>query len=273
MKRLFNYIKYYFKRIFLLIIRTLLSKSSIRELYRLMSLCVLRDNSIRHFEPSIFYSKEDLNTTTELITLVADAIKVASSTFLTCGRKDAGISFLNIFPGEHYRILNSLVKVSKAKKIVEIGTYTGLSALSLKHNLPDVTVTTFDIIQWNKLDVPSHFVPSDFYSANISSPPPLKQIVADLSKDKYFERYFNLLNDADIIFLDAPKDDKFEYAMAEKFKSLDSKNFKLLIVDDIQWINMIDFWRMIKSPKLDISSFGHFSGTGIVDISKGLRWG
>ena len=72
MKRLFNYIKYYFKRIFLLIIRILLSKSSIRELYRLISLCVLRDNSIRHFEPSIFYSKEDLNTTTELITLVAD---------------------------------------------------------------------------------------------------------------------------------------------------------------------------------------------------------
>jgi hypothetical protein len=164
-----------------------------------------------------------------------------------------------------------LVKVSKAKKIVEIGTYTGLSALSLKYNLPDVTVTTFDIIEWNKLGIPSHFVPSDFDSANTS--PPLKQVVADLSKDKYFEKYFNLLNDADIIFLDAPKDDKFEYTMAEKFKRLDSKNFKLLIVNDIQWINMIDFWRTIKSPKLDISSFGHFSGTGIVDISKGFRWG
>jgi hypothetical protein len=33
---------------------------------------------------------------------------------------------------------------------------------------------------------------------------------------------------------------------------------------------MIDLWRSIESPKLDITSFGHFSGSGLVDISKGL---
>jgi hypothetical protein len=52
---------------------------------------------------------------------------------------------------------------------------------------------------------------------------------------------------------------------------LRKKTFKLLIVDDIQFVNMIDFWRSISSPKLDVSSFGHWSGTGIVDISEVLK--
>ncbi len=34
---------------------------------------------------------------------------------------------------------------------------------------------------------------------------------------------------------------------------------------------MIDIWRSIKSPKLDATSFSHWSGTGIVDISKGFQ--
>ena len=60
--------------------------------------------------------------------------------------------------------------------------------------------------------------------------------------------------------------------MAEKLSTLTHKKFRILILDDIQFVNMIDFWRKIKSPKLDITSFGHFSGTGIVDISNGLDW-
>ena len=97
-------------------------------------------------------------------------------------------------------------------------------------------------------------------------------MLGDLSQDSFFNENFHILNDADIIFLDAPKDDRFEYEIAKKLERLEEKKFRLLIVDDIQFINMIDFWNNIKSPKLDISSFGHFSGTGIVDISSGLRW-
>jgi len=35
---------------------------------------------------------------------------------------------------------------------------------------------------------------------------------------------------------------------------------------------MIDFWRSIRSPKFDATSFGHFSGTGVVDISNGFEF-
>ena len=59
--------------------------------------------------------------------------------------------------------------------------------------------------------------------------------------------------------------------MIKQFLKLEPKTGKLLIMDDIKFINMIDLWRNIKSPKIDLSSFGHWSGTGVVDISDGLK--
>ena len=34
---------------------------------------------------------------------------------------------------------------------------------------------------------------------------------------------------------------------------------------------MTSLWRSINSPKIDATSFGHWSGTGIVDIKDGLK--
>ena len=247
-------------------IKSYLSKELSRKMYSALSQNVLRDNRIRHFVPSIAYSREDIVTSAELVELVADAVKVAAKTQLTCGKTDLPDSpYLNVFPGEHYRLINAIAKVSKAKKVVEIGTYTGMGTLSLKAGLPDISVVTYDVLKWDALGLPSHFNSSDFNEK-------LRQIIGDLSQDEVFKENFDILNDADIIFMDAPKDDKFEYAMAEKLSTLTHKKFRILILDDIQFVNMIDFWRKIKSPKLDITSFGHFSGTGIVDISNGLDW-
>jgi hypothetical protein len=41
--------------------------------------------------------------------------------------------------------------------------------------------------------------------------------------------------------------------------------------DDIRFVNMVDNWNAIASPKLDLTSFGHWSGTGLVDLSEPLR--
>ena len=59
--------------------------------------------------------------------------------------------------------------------------------------------------------------------------------------------------------MDAPKDDSFEYKMAKQFKKLKNKSKKILILDDILFVNMIDFWRKIKSPKIDATAFDHMS--------------
>ena len=237
-----------------------------RNLYRYTARKVLKKSKIRHYEPSLIYSKEDANPSHFLINMMADAIKLAANTELICGKRGLPDSqFLNVFPGEHYRLLNALIKVSGSKNIVEIGTATGMGTLALQEGIDDIKVVTYDIIDWDKLPIPSHFDESDFKGGRIS------QVVGDLSDDTVFEQNIAVLNSADVIFMDAPKDDLFEYKMAEKFSMLRKKTFKLLIVDDIQFVNMIDFWRSISSPKLDVSSFGHWSGTGIVDISEGLK--
>ncbi len=237
-----------------------------RGLYNLLSRYVLQDNKIRHFLPSIIYSKDDFQTTPELVQLLADSSKLASQRILSCGKNNLPDSkFLNVFPGEHYRLLNSIVETFDAKKIVEIGTFTGMGTLSLKEGFKDVVITTYDIIKWDQLNFTSHFESKDFDES-------LNQVIGDLSDDKFFESNLEILNDADLIFMDAPKDNIFEYKMAKQFKKLKNKNKKILIIDDILFINMIDFWRNIKSPKLDASSFGHWSGTGIVDISNGFLY-
>jgi hypothetical protein len=38
-----------------------------------------------------------------------------------------------------------------------------------------------------------------------------------------------------------------------------------LVFDDIRIWNMLRIWREIVRPKLDLTSFGHWTGTGIVD--------
>ena len=241
-----------------------ISRKRARSLYRHISRKILRNTNIVHYEPSIIYSKEDTNPTLELIDLMADALKIAARTNLTCGKIDLPDSqVLNVFPGEHYRLLNAIVKVSNSRNIVEIGTATGLSALAMQESIADISVITYDIIEWDNFQ--THFDKVDFEGTRI------RQIIGDLSDDIFFNYNYDILNDADIIFMDAPKDDIFEYKMAHKFSSLTKKSFRLLVIDDIQFVNMIDFWRSIASPKLDMTSFGHWSGTGVVDISNGLN--
>ncbi len=248
------------------ILKVFIGVKNLRKIYNLLSKCVLRDNQIRHFEPSIIFSKEDLIVSPELIYLIAESSKLASQTVLNCGKKNLPDSkYLNIFPGEHYRLINAVAKKINAKNIVEIGTYTGMGSLALKYGLSDAVVTTYDIVKWNDLPLPSHFEVTDFDNS-------LKQVIGDLSDDIFFEQNLDILNKADLIFMDAPKDNSFEYKMAKQFKKLKNKRKKILILDDILFVNMIDFWRRIKSPKIDASTFGHFTGTGIVDISNGFLY-
>jgi predicted O-methyltransferase YrrM len=241
-----------------------ISRNRARGLYRYLSRKILRNPNIGHYEPSIIYSKEDANPTLSLIDLMVDSLKIAARTKLTSGKLDLPDSnFLNVFPGEHYRLLNAIVKASNSKKVVEIGTATGLSALAMQESITDISVITYDIMEWDKFQ--THLEKADLDGIRI------RQIIGDLSDNVFFNCNYDILNDADIIFMDAPKDDIFEYKMAHKLSTLTKKDFRLLIIDDIQFVNMIDFWRSITSPKIDMTSFGHWSGTGVVDISEGLK--
>lgn len=220
---------------------------------------------VRHFEPSVLTSIDTDSANERLVSLAIKAASTASVNEVSAGSelKD-GHQFLNIFPGEHYRILKALVVETGARHVVEIGTATGLSALALLSGSDDVVVTTYDVVPWDEFD--SHLTPEAFG-------PRLSQRLGDLSQETFWSEQRSTVSSADIIFLDGPKDGLFEYALATMMSALTFSHGALLIVDDIRLVQMCDFWNQIRSPKLDLTSFGHWSGTGIVDLSDGLRLG
>lgn len=162
-----------------------------------------------------------------------------------------------LWPGEHYRLLAGFVDHLQPRLVVEIGTETGLSALCLLKNMPaGGRVVTFDLVPWK--EVPgTTLLDEDFGDGR------LVQELADLAKPEVFESYRALLSEADLIFADGPKDGRFEYAFAAHLDALEFNTAPYVIFDDIRDRNMLRFWRELKKPKLDISSFGHWTGTGL----------
>jgi len=162
------------------------------------------------------------------------------------------------WPGEHYRLLAGAVAVLKPMMIVEVGTETGLSALCLMKNLPPGgKVITFDLIPWNEIDN-GILKDEDFASGS------LKQEIGDLSKPAVFKKYADTIAQADVLFLDGPKDGKFEPRIAELLNTLPFKTPPWVLYDDIKDLHMLRFWRELKKPKLDFTSFGSWTGTGLV---------
>jgi len=65
--------------------------------------------------------------------------------------------------------------------------------------------------------------------------------------------------------VDGPKDGFFERQFLKHLSEIDTAAHKLLVFDDIRTWNMLAIWREISFPKLDLTSFGHWTGTGLVD--------
>ena len=168
-------------------------------------------------------------------------------------------ALVHLWPGEHYKLLRAIVQETKPGLVLEIGTYTGLSALAMIAALPPGSeLVTVDIIPWDRIPG-SYLRPSDFAEGM------LRQIVCDLGQREVAEKHAALLRNADLIFVDAAKDGVFEYRLMQQIKSVGLKPGALLIWDDIRFWNMLRLWREIRQPKLDLTSFGHWSGTGLVD--------
>lgn len=239
-----------------------------RSVFNRSSQYVLRDSFDTSSEiPSILNSWRHENVSPELIDIAIKAASLASKRLIRVGDvNDPQFGLFNTFPGEHYRLLSALATVLEAKKIVEVGTYTGMGSLSLLYGNEAASLVTFDIIPWNDPSLSSHLSEADFTSHGGR----IRQEIADLAELSSFSRFKSVLGDADLIFLDAPKNNKFEYDFGGHLTSLGPSTKRFLVIDDIRFVNMIDFWRSIDSPKIDLTSFGHFSGTGLVDIRQGF---
>ncbi len=175
-------------------------------------------------------------------------------------RVKKGPDYISIYPGEHYKLLASIIHIRKPQVVVELGTHLGYSALCMKKFMPaSGQIHTFDIIAWNQFE-DTILTESDFDGA-------LVQHTDDLTKWEDVQQHKTLLESADIVFMDALKDGKQEYQFLDNFSRLQFKKNCLFIFDDIRLWKMLDIWYNLDKPKLDMTSFGHWSGTGLVEWS------
>jgi hypothetical protein len=93
----------------------------------------------------------------------------------------------------------------------------------------------------------------------------LTQEVADIAAPGEIERYRELFDSADFIFVDGPKDGVTETNFLAALARLALPLNPVVMFDDIRVLNMVAIWRGLARPKLDLTSFGHWSGTGLVD--------
>ena len=226
--------------------------------------------SVRHSELSILtWADDDVRPNELLFGLSTRAIQDALETGLDdlqIRNKDLPDSvYYNLLPGEHYRLLHVLAREVAKRNIVEIGTFTGMSAACMLQGMPTgCKLTTFDVLPWRQFR--SHLDEDDFAKGKI------EQVLEDLSNPTIFAKHQSLFENAELIFCDAPKDGVFEHRFLANLTAVKPTSTCLLVLDDTRLLNMIDVWRAIRSPKLDLTSFGHWSGTGLVDMTDGLKF-
>lgn len=144
--------------------------------------------------------------------------------------------------GDHYKLLAFLSLQLPVNSVVgDIGTFVGNSALALAMN-STVQVMSYDV---------ENFI-------NGSQPPNVK-----LTRLSGIDALPYIL-DAKIILIDVSPHDGVQEE--ELLRFLEERSYRgIVILDDIS-LNpeMRNFWSSISLKKIDVTSYGHWSGTGIV---------
>ena len=122
------------------------------------------------------------------------------------------------------QFLELIIKVSNSKKILEIGTFTGLSTLSMSLALPDDGV----IIALDK-NIKTNKIANDFFK-KAKQDKKIKTIVKPALETLEELKKNNLI--FDIIFIDADKDNYINYY--DKVMKM-TKPGGLVIIDNVLW--------------------------------------
>ena len=168
----------------------------------------------------------------------------------------------------HYCFLTSTATALNAKVVIDIGTGSG-SSMTAFLLAPSVKfVQSFDI---NPLEDNKDWVSKESFHHITNYLAQRKdtwvQHVSNLTLKSNFTTYASVFEQADIILVDIEHSGTSEQALLNYFESTVEKDC-LKIWDDIRVSTMQRFWDKVTSPKLDVGSIGHNSGTGISLISR-----
>jgi hypothetical protein len=153
---------------------------------------------------------------------------------------------------EHYRLLCYISSLFENQTLIDIGSYIGDSALALGYNKNN-NVVSFDIVK-RKRNSSGNVVNID----ECISDENIKFLIMNATQygdDKILNSPF--------IMLDTAHDGSFEQ---EFYNYLNDINYKgLFFLDDIHLNEpMKNFWSGIERKKYDLTSVGHWSGSGLV---------
>jgi len=162
------------------------------------------------------------------------------------------------WPGEHYRLLSGLVRALRPSLVVEVGTFTGSGSLALvdgtrANDNGQKSLPTTSFPGGHPRD------PSEGGGLRLRR---ARTAHRDLGQDAYFSDQRTTLLSAELIFVDGPKDGRFEPIFFSRLFDLLSGSRHVVAADDIHFLNMVQTWNGLKVDKLDITSLGHWSGTG-----------
>lgn len=222
---------------------------------------------VNHAEYSMLFSAEDEPAvpTRELIDIALKAIHFAKDVSMEslCNRIPIPPPHSpNIWPGECYKLLAGLTNVIQPKNVIEIGTGAGFSTLAIFQQLSSESkITTFDILPLSYFEE-NVLRDEDFGTGR------LIQYLENLAEPAVFEKHRKLFEEADFIYIDAAKDGKLEDILLDHIRSVAFQHNPLVAFDDIRLWNMLKTWRQIPYSKLDLTSFGHWTGTGLVEWGK-----
>ena len=214
----------------------------------------------RHIEPSLLAPVAGAPSV-RLLDTALRTVDMARSMDLDWLADRSHNDFANLWPGEHYKLLTALIALIRPKTVVEIGTATGMSALAMKAALPeDGKIVTYDLLPWR--GYPGAVLQDDDFADGR-----IEQRVDDLSTPQGWRSNADVLQRAEFVFVDAKHDGAQERDFLRGFEEVGLANGPIVMFDDIRLWRMLAFWQEIPRPKLDLTSFGHWSGTGLVDYA------
>lgn len=165
--------------------------------------------------------------------------------------------YVRRWPGEHYRLLTALVEVLQPVTVVEIGTFRGHSALAMLQGSSATRVITYDVVGWQH--TPGCVLrPQDFAAGR------LEQRLGDVTNPATLAVEREVLQSADLLFVDGPKDGRFEPRFRDTVLPLLDDRRRIVVFDDVRLLPMVELWRSLPHDKLDATTFGHWSGTGLL---------
>lgn len=156
--------------------------------------------------------------------------------------------YFNLKAGEeHYRLLAWLSTQVHSKTLVDIGTFNGFSALALSQD-DRKKVVSYDIFD---------YIPDEIYTAKYK--PNIELRLTDCTDE------LEVLLDTDLIFIDIDNQGGQESIILNLLEKYKYKG--LVVLDDINLTKyMTDLWNGIKQEKYDLTQYGHWSGTGLVNF-------